>query len=116
MRKSLVIAGAVTLGSLYLTSGLAGAIATDAGAPSGKTLFVPVFGPFIMAGMAGSATGGFLLVVDGLGQAAAVTMLAIGLAMPKTVLVRSDVARVEITPVPMTFGPSSAGFGLVGKF
>ncbi len=116
MRKSLVIAGAVTLGSLWLTSALTGAIAVDAGAPTGKAMFVPVFGPFVMAGLQGSATGGLLLVLDGLGQAAAVTMLAVGIAMPKTVLLRSDVAKVEVMPVPMTFGPSSAGLGFVGKF
>jgi hypothetical protein len=116
MRTPLVVAGAITLGSLYLTSALGGAIASDSGAGSGKSLLVPVFGPFAMAGLQGSTTGGFVLVLDGLGQAAGLTMLVIGLAMPKTTLVRGDVAKVQITPVPMTFGPSSAGFGFVGKF
>jgi hypothetical protein len=114
VRKPLVIAGAVTFGSLYLTSALAGAIATDAGAPGGASLFVPVLGPFIAAGLQSSATGGFLLVLDGLAQGAGVAMFVVGLAKQKTVLRRSF--EPTVVPVPMTFGASSGGVGLRGTF
>jgi hypothetical protein len=114
--RSLVMAGAITFGSVYVTTGLAGAIAADAGARGSGTLLVPVLGPFIMAGLQGSATGGFMLVLDGLAQAAGVTMFAVGLAQPRAKLVRVELGKVEVTPVPMTFGPSSAGLGFVGRF
>ena len=101
---------------MYLTSALGGAIATDAGAPAGATLFVPVFGPFVAAGLQGSATGGFLLVLDGLAQAAGVTMFALGMARPKVTLRRDLAARLELAPVPLSFGPGSGGVGLRGTF
>ena len=39
-----------------------------------------------------------------------------GLRQGETALVRNDVGKAKITPVPMTFGRSSAGLGLVGTF
>ena len=65
IQKPLVIAGAVTFGSVYLTSALGGAIATDAGAPAGATLFVPVFGPSRAAGYALTPKGGPSGCTDG---------------------------------------------------
>lgn len=115
-RKGLVIAGAVTFGSVYLTTALAGGIASDSGGRGTGTLLVPVLGPLFMLGYQESVTGGFLLVLNMLAQSAGVTMFAVGLAMPRTTLARVSVGKVDITPVPMTFGPSSAGLGFAGKF
>ena len=57
-----------------------------------------------------------LLVLDGLVQTGSIAMFVAGLAAPRTALVRNDVGKAKITPVPMTFGRSSAGLGLVGTF
>lgn len=115
-RKGLVIGGALTFGITYLVTALGGAIAADTGGGRGAALFVPVFGPYGMVGEDAGATGSFLLVLNSLTQAAGVTMLSVGLAKPKSVLVRDDLAKIEVTPAPMTFGANSAGFGLVGRF
>ncbi|APR76666.1 Hypothetical protein A7982_02013 [Minicystis rosea] len=116
MRTPLVIAGAVTFGTTYLCTALGGAIAADAGADHAASLLVPVAGPFIMLGSIRSATGGFALVLDGLAQTAGVAMLVAGIAMPKAVLVRKDIGKIEISPTPMQFGTHGGGFGFVGRF
>lgn len=125
IRKGLVIGGAVTFGVIYLTNVLVAVIHSDAcksldcTSTSLKPLYAPIVGPFIQMGSTSSATGNFFLVLDGLLQAGGVAMLIAGIAAPKTVLVRNDLAltkKLEIRPTPMTFGPSSAGFGFVGKF
>ncbi|MFT3770831.1 MAG: hypothetical protein QM820_35865 [Minicystis sp.] len=116
MRTPLVVAGSVTFGATYLLTALGGAIASDAGNDHAASLLVPIAGPFIMIGGTRSATGSFGLVIDGLAQAAGVTMLVVGLAMPKAVLKRNDLGKIEITPTPMQFGSSGGGFGIVGRF
>lgn len=118
MRKGLVIGGALTFGITYLITALGGAIAADAGGARTAVLLLPVFGPFAMVGKDVGATGSFLFTLNGLAQAAGITMLTVGLAKPKAQLVRDDVAKIEIevAPVPMTFGAQGAGFGLVGRF
>lgn len=115
-RTGLVVGGAVTFGTTYLLSALGGAIASDTGSDRAALLMIPVIGPFTMIGGDSGATGSFGLVLNGLTQAAGITMFAIGMAMPKTVLVRNDLAKVEVAPVPMTFGPQSGGVGLLGTF
>ena len=116
IRKGLVIGGAVTFGVIYLTNVLVAAVAHDVGS-SLAPLYVPIVGPFIQIGNTSTATGNVFLVLDGLLQAGGVAMLVAGIAAPKTLLVRNDLAKnFEITPTPMTFGPQSGGFGFVGKF
>jgi hypothetical protein len=115
-RKGLLIGGALTFGITYLVTALGGAIAADAGGGRGAALIAPVFGPFAMLGKDVGATGSFLLVLDSLAQAAGITMFSIGMAKPSAVLVRDDLAKIEVRPAPMTFGASGAGFGLVGRF
>lgn len=126
IRKGLVIGGSVLFGTVYLISALTGAAVSDVCTASGsascgrsaKLLFIPVVGPFTMLGNTTSALGNFALVLDGLAQAGGVAMLIAGIAAPKTVLVRNDLAKpkLEISPVPMSFGSNSAGFGFVGRF
>lgn len=115
-RTGLVVGGAVTFGATYLFTALGGAIASDTGSDRAALLMIPVVGPFAMVGDGSGATGSFGLVLNGLTQAAGVTMFALGFALPKTVLVRDDLAKVEVSPVPMSFGPQSGGVGLVGRF
>lgn len=116
MRTGLIVAGAVTFGAVYLSTALGGAIASDTGSDHAASLLVPVAGPFIMLGNVRSATGAFALVLDGLAQTAGVAMLVAGIAMPKTVLVRRDLGKIEIAPTPMSFGNHGGGFGFVGRF
>jgi hypothetical protein len=135
IRKGLVIGGAVTFGTVYLLTALSGAAVSDIGhatctsstsvscsaGHSGKLLLIPVAGPFAVLST-GSTFGDFFMVLDGLVQAGGIAMFIAGLAAPKTVLVRNDLAlvekpkKLEITPMPMTFGQNSGGFGFVGKF
>jgi hypothetical protein len=114
IRTGLVVGGAVTFGVMYLCTALGGAIAHDVGSRSGDLLFIPIAGPFAVLST-GTATGDFFMVLDGLVQAAGVGMLIGGIAAPKTVLVRNDLA-LTIQPTPMTFGQNSAGFGFKGTF
>jgi hypothetical protein len=120
IRRGLVIGGAVTFGTTYLLTAFTAAILVEGGSNNGSIygpLFAPVLGPFITIGTAhASGSGTFVLVLDGLAQTGGLAMLIAGLVAPKTALVRNDVAKTTITPVPMTFGPSSSGLGLVGTF
>jgi len=123
VRKGLIIGGAVTFGVVYLLTALTGAVVNDVSVATGgtgrsaKLLLIPVAGPFTLLGTTVSAAGQFLLVLDGVAQAGGLAMLVAGIAAPKTVLIRNDLAKkFEIRPTPMTFGAQSAGFGFVGKF
>jgi hypothetical protein len=122
IRKGLVIGGAVTFGTVYLINVLAAAIATDTcsvgalGCSTLSALYIPVAGPFVQLGNSHSATGSFGLVFDGLLQAGGAAMLIAGIAAPRTVLIRNDLAGIELTPTPMTFGKTGAGFGFKGTF
>jgi hypothetical protein len=112
-----VIAGAVTLGVLYLYSVV---IAEDQnnnlnGENDHSWLFVPVLGPFVqMAKPDDQSLPDSILFLDGLGQAGGLAMLIAGMAFPRDVLVRNDLATVSL--VPMTFGKGGSGLGLVGRF
>lgn len=127
IRQGLVIGGALTFGITYLATALIGAAASDIGKAtcdtptscstgrSAKLLLIPVAGPFTLLST-GWASADFFLVLNGLVQTAGVGMLIGGIAAPKTILVRNDLAKIEIKPTPMTFGQNSAGFGFTGTF
>jgi hypothetical protein len=120
-RSGLIVAGSVTLGSLWLISAVIGATSVDScrygGCQSAGFLFVPVIGPFIEMGRTGkgSATGELMLAVDGLGQAAGAAMLIGGMSSPKIVLVRNDLASEppKLAVQPYFTGRSA---GLRGSF
>ncbi|MFO0760973.1 MAG: hypothetical protein U0359_31135 [Byssovorax sp.] len=123
IRRGLVIGGAVTFGTTYLLSAFSAAILVEGSNTTNNNgsmygpLFVPVLGPFITIGTAHASGGGtFVLVLDGLSQTGGLAMFIAGLVAPKTALVRNDMAKAKIAPVPMSFGPSSAGLGAVGTF
>jgi hypothetical protein len=116
IRKGLVIGGAVTFGVVYLINVLAAAVSHDVGNGSGAALYIPIAGPFVLIPQSNSAVGSFGLVLDGLVQAGGAAMLIAGIAAPKTVLIRNDLAKIEFKPTPMTFGKNGAGFGFTGSF
>jgi len=117
VRKGLVIGGAVTFGVTYFFSALAASITADAN--SGNTnpaaaLWVPALGPFIQMTHGGSATGNFFLALDGLAQVGGVTMFAIGIASPKTELVRNDFG-LDLRLAPIV-AKDQSGMALIGRF
>ena len=119
VRRGLIIGGAVTFGSLYLLTGLVAAGGSDSASYSGTSnqygaLWVPGIGPFIQMFNTSSAMGNYALAVDGAAQCAGLAMLIYGLASPRTVLVRDDLAKPMI--VPMKIGQDGYGMGVVGRF
>jgi hypothetical protein len=115
IRRGLVIGGAVTFGSTYLLTALTATAASEVDNDF-TPLFVPVVGPFITIGSANaSGAGAFWLAFDGVVQSAGVTMLVIGLAAPRTVLVRDDVGRPSLSLAPVALGRGTMGLGVVGS-
>ncbi len=115
IRTGLVVAGAVTFGSVWLLNALVASIGIDINQGQAIPLFIPVVGPFIAMGTFRSlqATDAFFLVLDGLVQAGGVAMLVAGIAVPKHQLVRNRYASM-LTPMPMSFGNGSVGIGFGG--
>ncbi|XXY51261.1 hypothetical protein WME91_08975 [Sorangium sp. So ce269] len=117
VRKGLVISGAIVFGTVYLFTAIGGADAVYRGSSGYAALFVPCAGPFLtLATTRQDSLERMGLVLDGLVQVTGVALLLPGLLVPRTVLVRDDVSKAFVLPAPMSFGPSSAGLGLVGRF
>jgi hypothetical protein len=117
-RKGLVITGSVLFGVLYLLSTLVAA-GNDSSYDGNRysALWIPVAGPFVQMASSNNGSGddeAFLL--DGVAQAAGVTMLVLGLAFPRTILVRNDLTSISFVPTPMKVGHDGGGLGLVGRF
>jgi hypothetical protein len=91
---SMIIAGAVTFSSTYVTSIIAAMSVLSGGSSNGSQLdplFVPVFGPFITIGTAqarGAAT--VWLALDGLAQTGGLTMFVYGLVAREKYLQRKS--------------------------
>jgi hypothetical protein len=140
IRKGLVIGGAVLFGSTYLLSAFTAtvgaanasencsinmAFGSNQGCNSGNpltALFIPAVGPFIqMAHSGNTAVGNFWLALDGVAQVGGITMFLVGLASPKTVLVRNDLGSIvhkkefELSLAPIV-SPQRQGMGVVGTF
>ena len=120
VRRGLIVGGAVTFGVLYLLSVLVASAGADDARASGRSneegaLWAPVAGPFIQMGSTSSTTGSTFLFIDGIGQLAGAAMLVGGLAAPRTVLVRNDLASIT-TITPMRVGKDGMGMGLTGTF
>jgi hypothetical protein len=130
-RVGLIVGGAVTFGLAYSVSvvaafvGTAGNCGGDGTCTPGEVrysygaMYVPAIGPFIELGSVGAAAGGkAFLVGDGLVQVGGLTLLALGIALPRTVLVRaasdsSAAARLSLMPL---LGQGRSGISLVGAF
>jgi hypothetical protein len=111
-RLDLIIGGSVTFGAAWLPTALMGTFVAPA-------LAIPVAGPLLMIRpVEGGLSSGLeiLLVIDGIQQAAGITMLIVGLAAPRKVLFRFDVQAPKIwwMPAPISFGKGSVGLGIVG--
>jgi hypothetical protein len=114
-RRGLVIAGSIVFGVTYIyTSLIAAAGEESSGQNELGSLWVPVLGPFMQMAETDSPLGNYVLLLDGLAQAAGVTMLVAGLVYPRHVLVRNDLA--SMTVVPMKIGMEGSGLGVVGRF
>jgi hypothetical protein len=118
-RKGLVIPGAVIFGVAYLLSTLVAAADNDTydGANRYTALWVPVIGPFIQMGRSTNTDGDMqTFFLDGAAQTAGLTMLVLGLAFPRTILVRNDIGTISLLPTPMRLGRDGSGLGLVARF
>src|SRR5690606_38236504 len=125
IRKGLVIGGAVTFGVTYLAAaGLAVQAHNDEydaadelfeDESDANVLFIPIAGPFIMAGKLAEERreAAAVAAVDGLAQAAGLSMFIAGLAAPKTVLVKDETHSLSVTP---TAPGASSGLTVVGSF
>ncbi|MBI2387973.1 MAG: hypothetical protein HYV09_00015 [Deltaproteobacteria bacterium] len=110
-RTGLVIGGSIVFGIFY---GL-----TVAGASNGDTdtrwLYVPVLGPVLYGNTLDGQWAGisrFFLWIDAFCQAGGAAMLTVGL-IPKTELVRNDIATVHVQPL---VSPHANGLALTGTF
>ncbi len=111
-----VLGGLVTEAN---TDGCNGVDATNGCYRSEGELFIPVLGPLIALTRSGNAPGMYTFdAIDGVVQIGGVVMLALGVAIPKTILVRDDVASahgVQLSLVPV-LGHGRSGLGLAGTF
>jgi hypothetical protein len=100
-----------------LISALVGAVALDCNSllsgcsNSLGVLLIPGAGPFVALATAKPDGGGaFLLVVDGVAQAGGLAMLVLGIAVPRSVLVRNDLAtgkKITVGSIEPILGPQS---------
>jgi len=114
VRKGMIIAGAITFGVPYLYSGLIASVGDDAGSGSKtEALWLPVLGPFIEMGQTSSTTARYFLAIDGVAQSVGAFLMIYGIAVPKAMLVRNDLA---MTITPMHIGKDGTGLGFIGTF
>lgn len=124
-RKGLIIGGAITFGALWMISAMVAAANGDANKGRenpAAALYVPAVGPFIQMGSADTSSARLFLGIDGVAQCAGLAMFIVGLASPRTVLVRNDLAanekkeppKPEVKVLPLFGGVS--GIGAVGTF
>jgi hypothetical protein len=87
-------------------------------------LLIPALGPWITLAARKNCTNTVydycnddgvrgILIFDGLAQTAGATLLILGIALPRTQLVRADVATLELVPM---LGPAQTGVAAVGSF
>jgi hypothetical protein len=116
VRKGLVIGGSVTLGTTWAITCLTAGFLTALGGDEFAPLFAPVAGPFITIGTAQASGGGLaLLAMDGVIQTGGLAMLILGIALPKTVLIRNDASAPSVQVTPMAVGKGTMGLGIVGQ-
>ncbi len=119
-RTGMIVAGAVTFGTLYLISLLVASAGSDVANAGGTTnpvasLYIPAIGPFIQMTNSSTATGNVFLAIDGIAQSAGLAMLIYGITSPRTVLVRNDLAT-QLVVTPMHVGQSGYGLGVFARF
>jgi hypothetical protein len=123
-RTGLVIAGAIVVGVPYLIG--VSAISADHGDNGTGWLWVPALGPWMalaerrrctatdadgVSECTGDVFARMALIMDGIVQTAGATLLVVGLAVPKKVLVRQDPVQISVIPVR-----SGSVLGVRGSF
>ena len=108
-RRGVAIAGAVVAGI-----GFGFALAVAAGTTEGAKEWNGV--PFDTGGLVMPLLGPWraILIVDGLVQLLGVTLITVGLAVPKQELVVADRVKARVVPVPL--GRSGQGLAVTGTF
>lgn len=119
-RTGLAIGGGVLFGAMYFLSVLGAAIVHDAnnefgGKDNADALFIPGLGPFLQMSKTSSATGNVFNAIDGVAQCGGIAMFILGLTSQRSVLVRNDLAKPLVLPMPYV-AQGGGGFGLVGRF
>jgi hypothetical protein len=115
IRKGLVIGGAVTLGSLWAITIIAGAIMRESRGADAIPLFFPIAGPFVAIGtLQPNSVSTAFLVIDGVVQTGTAAMFIAGLAAEQSYL-RYKGVGFEVEALPSA-GPSTAGLTLRGSF
>jgi hypothetical protein len=123
INKGLVITGSAVLGAPWaLGVSIAG---NDKFSNQSGWLIVPVVGPLITlalrndcvtreyySGCYDDGTRG-MLILDGLTQAAGLTLMVLGVAVPKTQLVQSGFVALQLAPI---VGPERAELAAQGSF
>lgn len=117
IRSGLAVGGGVMLGAAYLISAVS---AVSDGGVSTRPLYIPVAGPFITLKTAkvfyapkddvtyvGNVFGAIGLILDGIVQIGGATMLVIGVAVQKPVVVRDRPVTASALP-QVGVGPGSA--------
>jgi len=111
-RSGLLISGGIVFGVFYGLTVIGASGSTD---PDTRWLYMPVAGPVLY----GNTIHGdfafiprFFLWIDTIAQATGATLLAVGF-VPKTELVRNDLATVHVTPVVTG---STTGLAFYGAF
>lgn len=113
VRKGSVIAGSILFGVTYGYSLLAATAGNDISPNDNKAapLAIPVLGPFITIKDSDSSLLNYILVLDGLAQAAGAYLAINAIVSPKAVLVRND---LSFLPAPM--GKDGTGMMMMGRF
>jgi hypothetical protein len=119
-RTGMIVGGAVTFGVLYMFTALVAAAGADSAQTNGTSnqygaLWIPGVGPFLQMTNTSSATGNYVLAIDGIAQCAGLAMLIYGISSPRTVLVRDDLATKPLI-APMKIGQDGYGLGVLGRF
>lgn len=117
-RRGLLIAGATSLTSIYLSTAAVAVIDQESRSRDDlAALYVPLAGPFIALDSARPNTAGlYALVGVGISQAAAAAILVAALVARKDVLVRNDLASVRWTLAPAAVGGAGAGLGVLARW
>ncbi len=113
-RQSLIVLGGITFGLSYVVTAAVGASMNAEKSGDGNTLFVPVVGPFLQAVKTDDEGARQLLSIACSAQLLGAASLVAGLAMPTTVRVSNNLARVRLAPMPL--GRAGGGLALVGTF
>lgn len=121
--KGLVVAGAICLGVGYsfmlLSAPVVASVrkSNDEDPDDANVMMLPVVGPFLSIwALDSEGIGTSFLILDGLLQTVGAGMLIGGLASPRKVWLRGDIAGVRYQVSPGLVGKNTPGVGLTGSW